>query len=55
MIANPHWPLYAVPALGQNASYEVLPKQHGHALLRSRDAINCSGFGPLNVSAQDAR
>ena len=54
MIANPHWPLYAALALGQNAPYDVLPKQYNHALLRSRDAVNCSGFGPLNVSAQDA-
>ncbi len=47
MIANPHWPLYAALALGRNAPYEVLPKQYSHALLRSRDAENCSGFGPL--------
>ena len=54
MIANPHWPLYAALALGQNAPYEVLPKQYNHALLRSRDAVNCSGFGPVNAAAQDA-
>ena len=46
-IANPHWPLYAALALGRNAPYEVLPKQYSHALLRSRDAVNCSGFGPV--------
>ena len=53
MIANPHWPLYAALALGQNAPYEVLPKQYNHALLRSRDAVNCSGFGPVNAATQD--
>ena len=55
MIANPHWPLVVALALalGRNAPYDVLPKQYSHALLRSRDAVNCSGFGPLGVSAQD--
>ncbi len=46
-IANPHWPLYAALALGRNAPYDVLPKQYSHALERSRDAKNCSGFGPV--------
>jgi 2,4-dienoyl-CoA reductase-like NADH-dependent reductase (Old Yellow Enzyme family) len=54
MIANPHWPLYAALALGRNAAYEMLPKQYGHALLRSRDAEHCSGFGPLHVEGPAA-
>jgi hypothetical protein len=32
----------------------MLPKQYSHALLRSRDAENCSGFGPLHVAEQEA-
>ena len=55
MIANPHWPLFAALTLGQDAPYDVLPKQYNHALLRSRDAINCSGFGPTPVISSDAR
>ncbi|MGI4801566.1 MAG: NADH:flavin oxidoreductase/NADH oxidase [Janthinobacterium lividum] len=45
MIANPHWPLYAALALNRNSPFQQLPKQYSHALERSRDAVNCSGFG----------
>ncbi|MGI4982971.1 MAG: NADH:flavin oxidoreductase/NADH oxidase [Janthinobacterium lividum] len=48
-IANPHWPLYAALVLGQNAPYDMLPIQYSHALKRTRDEINCGGFGPINV------
>ena len=47
MIANPHWPLYAALALNRNAPFSQLPKQYSHALERSRDAVNCSGFGKM--------
>ena len=54
-IANPHWPLYAALALNHNAPYGVLPKQYSHALERSRDAVNCSGFGPAGMLAEEER
>ena len=44
-LANPHWPLYAAMALGENAPFDLLPVQYGHALRRSRVAASCSGFG----------
>ena len=46
-IANPHWPLFAALSLGRNAPYDVMPKQYKHALERSRDTVNCGGFGPI--------
>ncbi|MCY0386058.1 NADH:flavin oxidoreductase/NADH oxidase [Robbsia sp. Bb-Pol-6] len=46
-IANPHWPLYAALVLGQDAPYDMLPIQYGHALKRTRDEVNCGGFGPI--------
>ncbi len=46
-IANPHWPLYAALTLGENAPYDMLPIQYGHALKRTRDEVNCGGFGPI--------
>jgi 2,4-dienoyl-CoA reductase-like NADH-dependent reductase (Old Yellow Enzyme family) len=53
-LANPHWPLYAAMALGRNAPYDMLPTQYRHALQRSRDTVNCSGFGPLTREAISA-
>jgi 2,4-dienoyl-CoA reductase-like NADH-dependent reductase (Old Yellow Enzyme family) len=50
-LANPHWPLYAAMALGRNAPYDMLPEQYRHALQRSRDTVNCSGFGPVARAA----
>jgi len=32
----------------------VLPKQYNHALLRSRDAVNYGGFGPMEIAVQDS-
>lgn len=46
-IANPHWPLYAALVLGREAPYDMLPIQYSHALKRTRDEINCGGFGPI--------
>ena len=46
-LANPHWPLYAAMVLGENAPFDLMPMQYNHALSRSRDADNCSGFGPV--------
>ena len=46
-IANPHWPLYAAMVLGENAPYDMLPIQYSHALKRTRDEVNCGGFGPI--------
>ena len=46
-IANPHWPLFAALSLGRNAPYDVMPKQYKHALERSRNTVNCGGFGPI--------
>lgn len=54
-IANPHWPLYAALELGHNAPFDLLPKQYSHALLRSRDAVNCGGFTLTNAASRNGR
>ena len=47
ILENPHWPLYAALKLGRNAPYDIVPTQYQHALQRSRDLVNCGGFGPI--------
>lgn len=46
-LANPHWPLYAAMALGENAPFDLLPIQYEHALKRTRNTEHCGGFGPI--------
>ncbi|KMO36311.1 NADH:flavin oxidoreductase/NADH oxidase [Methylobacterium aquaticum] len=50
-LENPHWPLYAALKLGLDAPYELMPTQYQHALARSRDLVNCGGFGPIGPTA----
>lgn len=53
-LENPHWPLYAALKLGREAPYEIVPTQYQHALQRSRDLLNCGGFGPITRSGTPA-
>lgn len=49
-LENPHWPLFAALKLGRNAPYDIMPTQYQHALARTRDLVNCGGFGPITRS-----